>query len=194
MSVGAGCGGTVGGIVRVRLAKDVAAHAPVGVGRSADVRTCRRSVNPDCVQEVDDLFDGLTHVDEVTDPERAENGEVWIGQVGFTSLNRVVMSTSTQNHPPTSRPGSSPAAAEFVGRAMAAVGVIVGMGLYLAIAPLIVLGTGLVGFVIEVRDGFLRPRPLVGTRHGFPFLDRSATDISDEPEPDADSLNSAPSA
>lgn len=61
---------------------------------------------------------------------------------------------------------------ELASRSVSAIGVVVGMGIYLAIAPLIAFGAGLLGFLAELRDAAVRPRPLVGSRHGFPFLDR----------------------
>lgn len=81
------------------------------------------------------------------------------------------MSTSTRNH--TRAPGPhAPAFADIAGRAMAIVAVIVAMVLYLVVGPLIAVGTGLVTFVAEIRDGITRPLPFFGTPHGFPFLDR----------------------
>jgi hypothetical protein len=56
---------------------------------------------------------------------------------------------------------------------IAANAVVVGLlGLLLVIAsPFIALGTGFWGVLTDIRDTALRPRPFVGARHGFPFLD-----------------------
>lgn len=89
------------------------------------------------------------------------------------------MSTSTRNHTPASG-AHAPVFADIVGRAMASVAVVVGVVLYLVVGPLIALGTGFAGFIAEIRDGITRPRPFFGTPHGFPFLDRSATAVSDD--------------
>lgn len=78
----------------------------------------------------------------------------------------------THNQVPPSSAPSEPVAAQLMGRVVAAVGVVVGVVLYLVVGPLIALGTGFLGFVAEIRDGVTRPRPFRGARHGFPFLDR----------------------
>jgi hypothetical protein len=55
--------------------------------------------------------------------------------------------------------------------AVNAVAVTIVMLVYLVISPFVALGTGLWQIGMEVRETALRPRPFVGARHGFPFLD-----------------------
>ena len=52
-----------------------------------------------------------------------------------------------------------------------AVGVAVVMTAVVVVSPLVAMGTGLWEIGMEVRDTAVRPRPFVGARHGFPFLD-----------------------
>lgn len=59
--------------------------------------------------------------------------------------------------------------------AVGAVAGAIGVGLvalvYLVGAPFIALATGTAQIVVDIRDNAVRPRPFVGARHGFPFLD-----------------------
>jgi len=55
--------------------------------------------------------------------------------------------------------------------ALNAVAVGIVMLVYLLISPIVALGTWLWQIGAEVRDTAMRPRPFVGARHGFPFLD-----------------------
>lgn len=64
--------------------------------------------------------------------------------------------------------------------AVNAVGVAVVMLVMLVVTPLVAMGTGLWQIGMETRDTAVRPRPFVGARHGFPFLDPPA------PEPPAE--------
>jgi hypothetical protein len=77
---------------------------------------------------------------------------------------------------------------------MAGVAVIVGMVLYLVVGPLIALGTGFLNFIAELRDGVIRPRPLFGTPHGFPFLDRRAMVVSEDADLDSAAPDQGPDA
>jgi hypothetical protein len=91
------------------------------------------------------------------------------------------MSVSTEDQSRmTAAPRDGLAPLEVVARAVAGVGVVVVMGLYIVVSPLIALGTGLAQIITEVRDTMVRPRPFVGARHGFPFLDRAASVERDE--------------
>jgi hypothetical protein len=81
------------------------------------------------------------------------------------------MSTSTHNQASPSTTPRESAAARLVVRAVATVGLAAGVVVYLAVAPLIALGTGILGLAAEIRDGVVRPRRLIGAEHGFPFLD-----------------------
>jgi hypothetical protein len=67
--------------------------------------------------------------------------------------------------------------------ALNAVAVGVVMVLVLLISPIVALGTGLWQIAMDVRDTAMRPRPFVGARHGFPFLDPPpAAPQASEPE------------
>jgi hypothetical protein len=44
----------------------------------------------------------------------------------------------------------------------------------LVLSPIIAMGTGLWELLTEIRDTAVRPRPFVGAKHGFPFLDPPA--------------------
>jgi hypothetical protein len=77
--------------------------------------------------------------------------------------------SSVPGHPQ-SRP--TPAPLRVVARTLGGVGVVVIMAAYVAISPVITLLTGMAEILTEVRETLLRPRPFVGARHGFPFLDR----------------------
>ncbi len=61
------------------------------------------------------------------------------------------------------------------GAAMAAVVAVI----FLVMSPLVGLAAGAGRIMMEVRENAARPRPFVGARHGFPFLDppvRAATE------------------
>lgn len=62
-------------------------------------------------------------------------------------------------------------------RLIGAAGGTIGMALialaYLIAAPLVALGTGVSQILLEIRENAVRPRPFLGARHGFPFLDPS---------------------
>ena len=62
-------------------------------------------------------------------------------------------------------------------RLIGAVGGTIGMAVialvYLISAPLVAFATGVSQILLEVRENAVRPRPFLGARHGFPFLDRS---------------------
>ena len=62
---------------------------------------------------------------------------------------------------------------QVLARAVTGLGIVVVMGLYVLVSPLIALGAGLAEVITEIRDTMVRPRPFVGARHGFPFLDRT---------------------
>jgi hypothetical protein len=64
-----------------------------------------------------------------------------------------------------------PAPLRVVGAAAGAVGAAIIALVYLIGAPLIAFVTGAGEILMEVRDNAVRPRPFVGARHGFPFLD-----------------------
>ena len=100
----------------------------------------------------------------------------------------VPMSRPAHNQGPLPASGDAErAAAQLLSRAVSAVGVVAAMGLYLAVSPLIAMGTGFIGFLLEIRDAVVRPRPLVGARHGLPFLDRRpAAAIPNDPSADFD--------
>lgn len=67
------------------------------------------------------------------------------------------------------RPVSAPV--RVIGAAAgAAAGAIITL-VYLIGAPLIAFVTGTGQILMEVRDNAARPRPFIGARHGFPFLD-----------------------
>ncbi len=64
-----------------------------------------------------------------------------------------------------------PAPLRVVGATAGAVGAAIIALVYLIGAPLIAFVTGAEEILMEVRDNAVRPRPFVGARHGFPFLD-----------------------
>lgn len=64
-----------------------------------------------------------------------------------------------------------PAPLRVVGAAVGAVGVAIIALIYLVGAPLVAFVTGVGQILMEVRDNAVRPRPFIGARHGFPFLD-----------------------
>ncbi len=64
-----------------------------------------------------------------------------------------------------------PAPLRVIGAAAGAVGVAIIALVYLIGAPLIAFVTGAGQILMEVRDNAVRPRPFIGARHGFPFLD-----------------------
>jgi hypothetical protein len=68
--------------------------------------------------------------------------------------------------------------------ALNAVAVGLVMVVYLVIAPLVALGTGLWQIVMEVRETAMRPSPFVGARHGFPFLDPRPPEPQKASEPE----------
>jgi hypothetical protein len=65
----------------------------------------------------------------------------------------------------------SPAAIRMIGASVGALGGALVGALYLIAGPLIGFATGLGQIIMEIRENAVRPRPFVGRRHGFPFLD-----------------------
>ena len=57
---------------------------------------------------------------------------------------------------------------------------------YLLGAPLVAVATGLGQILLEVRENALRPRPFLGARHGFPFLDPSPVALAEMPSDDTE--------
>jgi hypothetical protein len=64
-----------------------------------------------------------------------------------------------------------PAPARALGAAAGAVGTALMALVYLIGAPLVATATGVSQILLEVRETAVRPRPFLGARHGFPFLD-----------------------
>lgn len=64
-----------------------------------------------------------------------------------------------------------PAPLRIIGAACGALGMALIAIVYVVGAPVIALTTGIGQILSEVRENAARPRPFVGARHGFPFLD-----------------------
>jgi hypothetical protein len=64
-----------------------------------------------------------------------------------------------------------PAPVRALGAAAGAVGTALIALVYLIGAPLLAIATGVSQILLEVRETAVRPRPFLGARHGFPFLD-----------------------
>ena len=64
-----------------------------------------------------------------------------------------------------------PAPVRALGAATGAVGMALIALVYLIGAPLVAVATGVSQILLEVRETAVRPRPFLGARHGFPFLD-----------------------
>jgi hypothetical protein len=71
--------------------------------------------------------------------------------------------------------------------AVNAVAVAAVMLVYLIVSPIVAMGTGLWQIGMEIRETAIRPRPFVGARHGFPFLDPQPTAPAAEAEAEAES-------
>ncbi len=70
-----------------------------------------------------------------------------------------------------------PAPLRALGAAAGAVGMALMALVYLIGAPVVALATGVSQILLEVRETAVRPRPFLGARHGFPFLDPPAVPV-----------------
>ena len=70
-----------------------------------------------------------------------------------------------------------PAPVRALGAAAGAVGMALLALVYLIGAPLVAVATGVSQILLEVRETAVRPRPFLGARHGFPFLDPPAIPV-----------------
>lgn len=70
-----------------------------------------------------------------------------------------------------------PVPVRALGAAAGAVGMALMALVYLIGAPFLAVATGVSQILLEVRETAVRPRPFLGARHGFPFLDPPAVRV-----------------